>query len=725
MSHDTLFVYAQNFRKTLFDFLRNRHYAITFSIAILNIIITYVSVIHFLNIYKNIFYFILILNIIIFISFSYIIIKDIYILRRNSRKTHEGSRFRYRLVLLFTIAAILPVLLLGLFSSIAFRNAAKGWFDAKVETAVNNAQQVADAYVNEHTRNIRADIFATEADLEKTFILEQNPDAVWGQIKMHLLLRDLSSISIFNQSGQQVAYVRSQYHRLSPDIITLSPSEIVQIYRHEPLIKIDKKNYHLSAFKILKLNNINYILNITRPINSEAVRYNDETKQAVNDYNLIKQERHTSEIGFGLIYISFGIFIIVFMVKAGQYFALQMTLPLKMLTLTALKIEAGDDDARCPLPHKVRDEIDRLAIAFNQMLDKLSTEKKLTNAVLKGVSTGVICLNDTYDISLINQRALDIFKISHHTIKTLTDLSVNFKDFLNLLIESDNLKTTQKYNKLYTLNNGDKVHLHIRYHIHDAPINTIRYIITIDDVSELMRAQSAAAWQDIAQRIAHEIKNPLTPISLATEHIERKWSKEITNNKESFLETLAIIQRQVTHIKDTANSLSEFAKMPTPIFTKVDIYKIISDTISLESLRTSDVTFNLMAHDSVYISGDERLLSQLFINIFKNASEAIDTHHIKNGQIDILFRLENHHVIITIRDNGGGLPPEIPPHELFNPYVSTKDNGTGIGLAITGKIIHDHNGQIYLQNYTNNQTHDIIGCDVTIHLPLEINSKTL
>jgi two-component system nitrogen regulation sensor histidine kinase NtrY len=235
-----------------------------------------------------------------------------------------------------------------------------------------------------------------------------------------------------------------------------------------------------------------------------------------------------------------------------------------------------------------------------------------------------------------------------------------------------------------------------------------------------MRAQSAAAWQDIAQRIAHEIKNPLTPISLATEHIERKWKKEIITSPELFCDTLNIIQKQVSHIKDTANSLAQFAKMPTPIFTRLNLNKIINDTIHLETLRNPNITFTFVASDSVYISGDERLLSQALINIFKNASEAINQNNIADGKIEICFDCIDAKIILKIRDNGGGLPKEIAPHELFNPYVSTKDNGTGIGLAITAKIITDHNGHIILQNYTDSHLNKVVGTDVIIHLPLEM-----
>ncbi|MFT6071872.1 MAG: two-component system nitrogen regulation sensor histidine kinase NtrY [Alphaproteobacteria bacterium] len=725
MDSDHSFIYTRNFSKTGINFLSDRSYAIPCLIALLNVIVTYFSVIYFLDHNKYTIYYISILNILIFISFSYHVIRHIYALRRTSKVTHYGSRFRYRLVLLFTIAAILPVLLLGLFSSIAFRNAAKGWFDVKVESAVNNAQYVADAYIKEHNNNIRADIFATEADLQKALTTVNAISDTERHLKMQLLLRDLSAIKIFNEAGQEVTAIYSDYYtQKNNHNQSLSVSQILNTHQNNPFIEVDTETYHIHAFKIVKFNKKFYILNITRPVNEKAVQYNNETKKAVSDYNIIKVERRKSELGFALIYISFGIFIIVFMVKAGQYFALQMTKPLEVLTLTAQQIEAGNENVRCPPPKKIRDEIDRLMVAFNQMIDKLSNEKKLTSAVLKGVSTGVVCLDNHYNISLINQRAMDIFKVDQASIKTLINLSPDFHDFITLLKQLDTPKATQKFNKLYLLNNGDKVHLHLRYAIHDAPMKMIRYIITIDDISELMRAQSTAAWQDIAQRIAHEIKNPLTPISLATEHIQRKWGKEIQTNKESFTDMLNIIQKQVSHILDTANSLSELAKMPPPIFTKIDIYQIIKDVINLEELRTS-ITFSIDIYKPVFLSGDERLLSQVLINIFKNSAEAIEYHQIKNGIIDVLFQISEHSLKIIIRDNGKGLPKDIPRNTLFNPYVTTKEHGTGIGLAITGKIITDHNGKIDLQNYLDPETEMIIGTEVIIDLPLEIHNQTV
>lgn len=718
MNKQSSFIYARNLKEVFLDFIKIRSYLIPCLVSLINVIITYWGVVYYLERNHNIIYGILGLNIVLIALFSYFIIKDIYVLKRDSKETYYGSRFRYRLIFLFTIAAVIPVLLLGLFSSIAFRNAAHDWFDAKVEKAVNNAQNVAEAYLNEHNRNMRADIFATKADLEKTLVNTNSVSAIWGQLRMQLLLRDLGMIALYDQTGSPIIAIKShlQQSHIASDTPYLQPSEIIKVHQKNPLIQIDN-SYNLKAYKALRVNNQNYILHIKRPVNQKAVIYNDETKKAVNDYNIIKQEQTTSEIGFALIYVSFGILIIVFMVKAGQYFAHQLTRPLEILTKTALQIEAGDEMVRCPHPAKVRDEIDRLAIAFNQMVDTLSTEKKLTSAVLKGVTTGVICLDSEFKITLINQRALDIFKINDRQATELSELSSDFTGFTDILslVKTPNLP--QKHHKLYRLKNGDKVHLHMSYHLHDAPIQTIRYMITIDDVSELMRAQSAAAWQDIAQRIAHEIKNPLTPISLASERLERKWAKEIKTAPESFLETIAIIQTQVEHIQYTASSLSEFAKMPTPIFIKIDFYDLIKSVIQLENFRSDQVVFELSEHVPVYISGDERLLSQALINIFKNASEAILENQTADGHVHIRFLQEDDNVVIIIQDNGGGLPSEIPQHELFNPYVSTKDTGTGIGLAVTGKIIQDHGGKIYLQNAIDTETQEVTGTIVTIYLP--------
>lgn len=728
MTKESSFIHARNLKEIFTDFLGKKSYLMPCIAAFANVITTYFGITYALESYPKGVYWVSAINGILLMSLSYLVIKDIYTSRRLSKDTNYGSRFRYRLVLLFTIAAIMPVLLLGLFSSLAFRNAARGWFDTKVERAVYNAQNVAEAYLKEHHQNIRADIFATQADLEQALIQVQDINVLWGAMRMQLLLRDLGMIVIYDKTGSAIMYVHSKLHSdgYQQEMIRLQPSQIIKIHRQNPLIIVDDQKYHLKAFKTLKFNDQLYILHITRAIDRQAVIYNDETKKAANDYNKIRKERFKSELGFALIYISFGIFIIILMVRMGQYFALQMTTPLRQLTHTALEIEAGNEMVRCPEPVKVRDEIDRLAIAFNQMVERLSTEKQLTASVLRGVSTGVICLDAHFKISLINQSALDIFKAPKgYQTHDLMELSSDFEQLLIMLklLKTPNNPTT--HDQLYRLKNGDKVHLHMRYHLYPTPIDTIHYMITIDDVSKLIRAQSAAAWQDIAQRIAHEIKNPLTPISLASERIERKWGKEIQTDKAAFLDTIAIIQKQVSDIQYTANSLSEFAKMPSPVFVRLDLYALIKQVIQLEMFRDETIEFLIAEYPPFYISGDSRLLSQALINIFKNASEAINDHKISDGMIKITLKhVNDHHVLLTIIDNGKGLPAEIPQHELFNPYVTTKDMGTGIGLAVTGKIIHDHQGKIILQNYMT-ENNEILGAIISIDLPLEIDDKTL
>jgi|GEM_PF-4352572 len=725
MPIENSFIYARNLSQTGLSFIKDRFYALPFVIAALNVVITYSCVMYLFDTSKHIIYYVLGLNLVIFLLFASHIIYHIYMLRYTSRVTPYGSRFRYRLILLFTIAAILPVLLLGVFSSIAFRNAAKGWFDTKVERAVHNAQYVADAYIQEHHHNIRADIFATAVDFSKAFKVTQSFTGLEKNLKTQLLLRDLSSIKVFDNDGKKIIHIDAlNDSQKKGDIQRLMPAHLIKIQRQNPFIYVDTNTYQIHAFKRLLINQKYVILNIMRRVSDKAVRYDHQTKKAVSDYKIIKSERHKRELGYALIYISFGMLIIILMVKAGQYFALQMTRPLEMLTRTARDIEAGNESARYPSPTKVRDEIDRLMIAFNKMLDTLSHEKKLTNAVLKGVSTGVICLDHEYNVSLINQRAVDIFKVCQKDLHTLIDLTPDFRDFISLLRQLDlPQKSSEKardFNKLYLLNNGDKVHLHLRYAIHDSPLKMIRYIITIDDISELMRAQSTAVWQDIAQRIAHEIKNPLTPISLATEHIARKWGKEITSSPEKFTQTLEIIQTQVSHILDTANALSELAKMPSPVFEKINIMQILHEVVVLEKIRSPEINIYITDIDAIYLSGDKRLLSQIMINLLKNATEAMHENQSEIKKINIDINMNKDTLSIKIRDNGGGLPEDMPQKTLFTPYVTTKENGTGIGLAIVEKVMTDHNGTIQLANYYDDALEKIVGAEVTLNLPLEI-----
>ena len=744
MENKDYFISHKRFSYLIKAFLGDKYYFFPCIFTILNAVFTYFALTSdILSVFGNNdwgLYGLFALNGLFITILTTRIISNIYYLRKSTKDSPDGSRFRYRLVLIFTLAAVLPALMMAIFSAITFKKAADGWFAVEVEKAIYNAQSVSEAYIHEHNNNIRADSFAASTDLLR--ILNQAEFSVQNllqQMRLQLLLRDLSQIILYSDTGHPIAYAYSQKYQLTLKDNNITPpnlllSHILSAKRERPFVALEKdKSRVFALLPILSGNNV-FILRIDRLVNMEAVKFQKNTSEAVTNYESIKSKRRAAEIGFALIYISFGLAAVTFMIYAGMYFATHMTRPLEELTDTVREIEKGNPTARMPEPDYIQDEIDRLISAFNKMANSLDERKqelistnltldakhRLTEAVLGGVSSGVLGIHDDGRILLINHRASNILALDK-VPRMLQDISSDLSlEILSLLGDTQKFSRHHIEHTYYTPQQ-DARHLHIRLSPCDKANleddNNIDVVITIDDVTELVKAQSMSAWRDVARRIAHEIKNPLTPISLSVERIRRKWGHIISFDRPIFDECVETVLRQVEHIRETADSFSAFAKTPTPICHDIQVIDIIKNVIFLEQMRCHNIHYNI-SYDNpdIIILADDRLLSQALINIMKNASEAIEARPAPapQGAISITVNHQDNHCIITITDNGVGLPSHIPSYKLFEPYVTEREEGTGLGLAITAKIITDHNGKISL-----NRNEETDGTVVRITLPCE------
>ena len=480
-------------------------------------------------------------NILFIIILSALIVGNIYYLRKKTKTHPDGSRFRYRLVTLFTLAALLPALMVAGFSAVTFKKAADGWFEVSVEEAIYNAEAVSEAYMAEHNSNIKADSFAVMSDVAAILQKSQvtNNDLL-KQMRVQMLLRDLLRITIYSEYGQVVAFVQDPREKAKLFQANLSITDIMMIQKDFPHVRLDGSHSYVSAFVPLKALNKKYILRIDRRINASAVRFQEKTTSAVGVYEELKRKKVTAELGFALIYISFGLAAVAFMVHSGMYFASQMTRPLEDLTQTVRLVEKGDPNARMPQPARQSDEIDRLIIAFNRMADtlaerkqdlvransRLNARRRLNESVLASVSSGVIGIGENGVIRLLNERAEGILGIENK-VKFLSEISQNLYDEIQNAFEED--VPLYEFNHDYMTPSGEARHLHIRLCPCDAQMvsqdHQIDIVITVDDVTELVKAQSMSAWQDVARRIAHEIKNPLTPISLSVERIKTQMGQ--------------------------------------------------------------------------------------------------------------------------------------------------------------------------------------------------------
>lgn len=697
------------------DFFQSKNYFIPCSLAIINALLTYFfltsqeagGLVNYIE-YKSLYRGFLFSNIFFILLLSFISVRNIYKLQRQTRPTKNGSSFRYRLVVLFSLSALLPALMMAVFSAFTFKKAADGWFEKGVEEAVYNARAVSKAYIEEHHHHIKGDVFATFSDLKRFLVVKKLPiKTLLEQMRFQIFARDLQQMIIYNKQGNVLFFVQSPYIAKKQNPKNLSAAQIDNPSK-EAVTFIDNDYDHIYALLPFAIKGTQYIMRIDRKINPQALIYQQNTIKAVDTYTDLKGKKKTLERGFALIYLSFGLAIVTFMVYAGMYYASHMTSRLETLTDHVKRLEKDNLIVYMPLPESPKDEIDRLIIAFNHMADRLDKRKKellsvnkkldarrlLNEAVLSGVSSGVLGVDQAGMIHIMNIQAEHIFQINP-PVSNLSDISQSiYKDVLE---QFSSPETVQEKEYTYLTPHRQARHLHLRFCKQESVTvssKNIDMVITVDDVTELVKAQSMNVWKDVARRIAHEIKNPLTPILLATERIKRKWPDQVKDG-DVFSHSIDVIQRQVQHIKETADSFAEFAKMPKPLKKECDLVDILKNVIFLEKNRFSNISYHFDVDREYLFNGDERLLSQAFINIMKNAAEAIkkrQEHETIKGEIHIESDSMNNYVKIT--DNGCGLPEEIDSFTLFQPYISEKENGTGLGLAITEKIIKDHNGKI-------------------------------
>ena len=356
-------------------------------------------------------------------------------------------------------------------------------------------------------------------------------------------------------------------------------------------------------------------------------------------------------------------------------------------------------------------EIKALAVSFNLMIsdlksnrvdleyanDQLDKRRKFSESVLSGVYSGVIGLNKNLEINLPNITASNLLGISiaKDYGKPIIEIVPEFKNLINLMLS---LKQNVVEEKISIIRDDKVLNLITRLVVQKSENTIIGYVITFDDVTNLIAAQKMAAWSDVARRIAHEIKNPLTPIRLSSERLIKKLNNDSHINKELFKNSLTMINKQVDDIDHLVNEFSSFARMPSPKLKFINLSEIIFDFIQPLIPSFPYVVFKLdQPKKNALIMGDEKQIRQACGNLIKNSYENIFLNKIENGEICILFEVKNSFVIVSINDNGTGISKS-HISEITEPYFTTKEGGTGLGLAITKKIIEDHNGTFLIKS---------------------------
>ncbi len=647
----------------------------------------------------------LLIDLVLLLSIGAIILRRLVRLWVARRRGSAGSRLHTRIVALFSIVAVAPAIVVAVFSALFFNLGVQAWFSERVKTALDASVQVAEAYVDEHRKLIVADARAMAIDVSRQgSLMVRNPSQFNDFISFQAGVRSIPEAIVFNGSGRILGRSRLSF-ALEFDGL---PSGTLEKARSGEVVVLGGSNDD-RVRALMRLDGLgDTFLYIGRFIDGNVLAHVERNRAAVAEYNRLEGERSDIEITFAMIFILVAVLLLMVAVWAGLFFANRLVRPISELVGAVEQVRAGDLSVRVD-EGPADDEISTLSRAFNRMTNQLESQRselvdankqldlrrRFTEAVLSGVSAGVLGLDPDGRINLPNRSATELLSVESEELIG-EDLAVAVPEMEPLLRKASE-KPYRLVEDQITIRRGDHPRrLLVRVTAEESRGELRGFVVTFDDISELEAAQRHAAWADVARRIAHEIKNPLTPIQLSAERLKRKYMDEITSDREVFAQCTDTIIRQVDDIKRMVDEFSNFARMPAPEFKDEDLATVVRQAQFLQRVAHPFITYGteIPAHE-VALHCDRRQIGQAVTNLLQNAADALEGQ--KDAQIELRVYKNEAEVVIVVEDNGCGLPSKIRDR-LAEPYVTTRAKGTGLGLAIVKKIMEDHGGRLKLEN---------------------------
>jgi two-component system nitrogen regulation sensor histidine kinase NtrY len=625
------------------------------------------------------------------------------------RRGLAGSQLHVRFVLVFSLLAVIPTIIVAVFSYLLFSFGVQAWFSERVRTALTESLAVAEAYLHEHQQAIRSDVISMASDLNRdAAVLVINPTRLGQIVEAQAALRSLGEALVFDRSGRILASTGLSFAlQLKP----VPDWALQQARAGDVAILTSDTDDRVRA--LVRLDGFgDAYLYVGRFVDPTVLARVEQTQRAVKQYEELEGERSDYQIAFSMLFFGVGVLLLTGAVWMGLSFATRMARPISWLAAAAERVRSGELSARVPVGAG-NDEFSSLSRAFNRMTHQLQTQqselieanrqldqrRRFSEAVLAGVSAGVIGLDHEGRINFPNRSA-------SHLLGTDLDqqigepLSETVPEMASLLAEAARRPDRLAQSQLQVMRDSRNLALLVRIAAERVDGEVKGYVVTFDDVTELLSAQRKAAWADVARRIAHEIKNPLTPIQLSAERLKRKYLKDIGNDPETFVSCTDTIIRHVGDIGRMVDEFSSFARMPAPVFRDVDLGELLRQAAFLQRTANPEIQFELKLPSApLRLACDSRQVSQALVNILKNAAESILAREgeAPPGHIVLSARSEGHDIVITVDDNGRGLPQD-GRERLTEPYVTTRAKGTGLGLAIVKKIMEDHYGELVLED---------------------------
>jgi two-component system nitrogen regulation sensor histidine kinase NtrY len=623
------------------------------------------------------------------------------------RRGSAGSRLHVRLVMLFGGVAVAPAIVVACFAVAFFHFGIQAWFNDPVRQAVFESLQVSRGYLEEHRNNLRSVALEMANDLTRAGqILIADPSVFAEVLATQTTLRGLTEAVIYDPLTKQVMAAAGLFAGIG---VTL-PSDSVTTQAQNGDVVVLNGDDGTRVQAVARLDSTPpLMLMIGRPVDPSILEHMTRTEQAVAEYQRLDENRSWLQIAFAWIFAIVAVMVLLVAVLIGLLLANQIARPIGGLIYAAERVRGGDLGVRVT-EAQTGDELAGLSRAFNRMTGQLSAQRgelmdaysqiderrRFTETVLSGVSAGVIGLDASGRIELPNRVADELLGIDLVSAigRELADVVPEFRDLLHEAAASPERARTAE------IQIGPPTRrrtLLVRIGADLSAGRTDGFVVTFDDITELQSAQRKAAWADVARRIAHEIKNPLTPIQLAADRLKRRFAREITSDPETFTQCADTIIRHVGDIGRMVDEFSAFARMPQPMIKPEDVGRIAREVLVLQKTARPQITWHTEIPERGPVAPcDRRLLGQALTNLLQNAADAVAMRE-DAGTIGLRVESDADDVRIIVTDDGVGLPQE-DRARLTEPYVTLKPKGTGLGLAIVKKIMEDHGGRLMLDD---------------------------
>ncbi|HKQ44045.1 MAG TPA: PAS domain-containing sensor histidine kinase [Rhizomicrobium sp.] len=644
--------------------------------------------------------------------------------RRTGR---AGAKLHVRLVTWFSAIAVVPAILVAIFAAVTLNLGLDQMFSGRVKQALDNAQNVAHRFIMAEARGITLSAGEIAENLaHDPTLIDENKQLKVGLMmtKIAFMTKDRGLIGSFLLDGEGREVGKSAALSYSP---ALKPSAGDFADARAGKILVDGSPDTGLVHALVRLPFLKDVfLLVVEKVDPQVFGYYSRTKAAVSEYNRLNESRLETQLQFAALYAMVTLLVVLAAIWSGLWAANRLVRPISDLIDAAGRVSEGDLTAQVWV-ERGDDELSRLGMAFNRMTQQLSAQRgdlmaagrlneirrRFTETVLSGVSAGVIGLDGEGRITIINRAAARLLNAAPEDLEH-SHYSDAVPELAPLILRAMSEPVGRAGGEVSIKRGGAPRALSVQ--VTSERDSEDGFVVTFDDITDLVSAQRTAAWADVARRIAHEIKNPLTPIQLSAERLKRKYSSEIVSDPEVFQQCTDTIVRQVGDIGRMVDEFSSFARMPAPVMRRENAQELVQQAVFLQRVANPGITFNTIApKEPVHFEGDGRLISQALTNVLKNAGEGIAARIARGddepGKIDITVAPNGGYFAFRVTDNGVGLPPE-HRHRLTEPYVTTRAKGTGLGLAIVRKIMEDHGGEITLADA---QSGD--GAEVILTLP--------